>query len=167
MPRDGPTQQALRDAVDKAIYSKIFDTSFTIDMPKLGPDLWDQVSVELGGDENERLEFLGDKLMDACIGIELYKTVPDGDPHKYTVCSPPDTAQNLSRLVCILDHVRRPALQPHFLACGSQDGSHESCRYEDHRRRIRNHRWGILHGERLRRSADLGPPTLRALGASC
>lgn len=75
-------------AIEKAIYRAIFDDpAFTIDAPKLTPALWERVSIRTPGNmkEIERLEFLGDSLMDASIAIALYNIVPDGTPHKYTV----------------------------------------------------------------------------------
>lgn len=78
----------IRAAVNTAVYHAICDDpSFSIDVPKLSPDLWERVSVQTpeNKEENERLEFLGDKLMDSSIAIALYKGVPDGTPHKYTV----------------------------------------------------------------------------------
>ncbi|EKM61127.1 uncharacterized protein PHACADRAFT_204280 [Phanerochaete carnosa HHB-10118-sp] len=78
----------LRAAIETAVYRAIFDdTSFTIDLPKLTLELWERVSIRTPDNmnENERLEFLGDSLMDASIAIALYKIVPEGTPHKYTV----------------------------------------------------------------------------------
>ena len=77
----------LKEAVTKAIYETIFHSPrLTIDVPKLSPELWDRVSIITPAhkEENERLEFLGDTLMDSSIAITLYKVVPDGTPHKYT-----------------------------------------------------------------------------------
>ena len=78
----------LKTAIETAVFSAIFDDpSFTIDVPKVSLDLWDRVSIitPVNKEENERLEFLGDTLMDSCIAIDLYKSIPDGTPHKYTV----------------------------------------------------------------------------------
>lgn len=78
----------LRNAIEAAVYKTIFENdSFMIDVPKLSPDLWERVSIPTptNREENERLEFLGDALMDSSIAINLYKCVPGGTPHKYTV----------------------------------------------------------------------------------
>lgn len=78
----------LKDAIEKAVYHTIFNhPSFNIDVPKLSLDLWDRVSIitPANKEENERLEFLGDTLMDSSIAIDLYKAIPDGTPHKYTL----------------------------------------------------------------------------------
>lgn len=87
--RDGQSRDSmLTTAVQTAVYHTIFiDPTFTIDMPKISPEMWDRVCVTTpeNVEENERLEFLGDQLMDACIGIDLYRNIPDGTPHKYTV----------------------------------------------------------------------------------
>ncbi|KAI0695142.1 hypothetical protein BC835DRAFT_1544575 [Cytidiella melzeri] len=79
-------QSALKSAIDTAVYRSICEDSHHIDPPKVSPELWDYVSIQSPKNraESERLEFLGDALMDACIAIELYKTVPDGNPHKYS-----------------------------------------------------------------------------------
>ncbi|KAI0094804.1 hypothetical protein BDY19DRAFT_914699 [Irpex rosettiformis] len=78
--------QSVRAAINAAVYQSITEGSHQIDPPKLSPELWDYVSIQAPENraESERLEFLGDALMDACIAIELYKTIPDGNPHKYT-----------------------------------------------------------------------------------
>jgi hypothetical protein len=78
----------MRNAIEAAVYRIIFDdASFAIDTPKLSLELWERVSIitPASKEENERLEFLGDKLMDATISIGLYKLISDGSPHKYTV----------------------------------------------------------------------------------
>lgn len=76
-----------RSAINTAVYQAIFDERHSIDPPKLSLELWEQVSIQTSTNkaESERLEFLGDALMDACIAIELYRTFPYGNPHKYTV----------------------------------------------------------------------------------
>lgn len=78
----------VQSAINTAVYRSIFDEQHYIDPPKVSPELWDYVSIHAPENraESERLEFLGDALMDACIAIELHKTIPDGSPHKYTVC---------------------------------------------------------------------------------
>lgn len=75
----------LSRKVQNAVLASISDPSFSVDMPKLSPEVWDQVCITDNKDENERLEFLGDSLMYTCIGIELYERIPDGTPHMYTV----------------------------------------------------------------------------------
>lgn len=81
--------QSVRAAINTAVYRSIAEDQNQIDPPKLSPELWDYVSIQAPENkaESERLEFLGDALMDACIAIELYKAFPDGTPHKYTVCN--------------------------------------------------------------------------------
>lgn len=77
----------IQSAINAAVFQAIFDEHHFIDPPKLSPELWERVSIQAPTNraESERLEFLGDALMDACIATELYKTIPDGTPHKYTV----------------------------------------------------------------------------------
>ena len=78
---------SLPDALSTAVLAYISSPDYHVDPPKLSPDLWDRVCVLTPESkaENERLEFLGDALMDACFGMELYRQVPDGNPHMYTV----------------------------------------------------------------------------------
>ena len=81
-------RRQMSNAIEGAIFNVISnDPSFTIDVPKLSLELWDRVSIltPANKEENERLEFLGDRLMDASISINLHKLIPDGYPHKYTV----------------------------------------------------------------------------------
>ncbi len=77
----------LPDTLTNAVLAAISDASFSVDIPKLSPDLWDRVCILTPENkaENERLEFLGDALMDACFGIDLYEKLPDGTPFMYTV----------------------------------------------------------------------------------
>lgn len=77
----------LGQKLTNAVLASISRDEYSVDPPKLSPELWDRVCVLTPGAvaENERLEFLGDALMDACFGIELYKRIPDGTPHMYTV----------------------------------------------------------------------------------
>lgn len=81
--------QSVKSAINTAVFQSITEGSHQIDPPKLSPERWDYVSIQAPENraESERLEFLGDAVMDACIAIELYKTIPDGNPHKYTVSS--------------------------------------------------------------------------------
>ena len=81
------SSQTLAQTLTNAVLASISQPGYSVDPPKLSPDLWDRVCVLSPGAiaENERLEFLGDALMDACFGIELYKRIPDGTPHMYTV----------------------------------------------------------------------------------
>ena len=87
--RSSAAAQSVRAAINTAVYRSITEDQNQIDPPKLSPELWDYVSIQAPENraESERLEFLGDALMDACIAIELYKAFPDGSPHKYTVCN--------------------------------------------------------------------------------
>ncbi|KAI0348541.1 ribonuclease III [Trametopsis cervina] len=76
----------IQSTINAAVFQSIHEGSHYIDPPKLSPELWDHVSIQNPENraESERLEFLGDALVDACIAMELYKTIPDGNPHKYT-----------------------------------------------------------------------------------
>lgn len=77
--------QAIKDAVFEAIRKPSFDAS----LPPLSDTTWAKLIGSRAHAERERLEFVGDALMYATIGTILYKQIPDGTPHMYTVCSPP------------------------------------------------------------------------------
>ncbi|KAJ3552253.1 hypothetical protein NM688_g4250 [Phlebia brevispora] len=77
---------SLPDALTNAVLASISRLDYSVDPPKLSPHLWDRVCILTpeAKEENERLEFLGDAVMDACLAIELYKQIPEGTPHMYT-----------------------------------------------------------------------------------
>jgi hypothetical protein len=85
--RGSTAQPDFKTAINAAVYRSITDATYQIDPPKLSPGLWDYISIQNrdNREESERLEFLGDALMDACIAIEMYRMLPGGNPHKYTV----------------------------------------------------------------------------------
>ena len=86
MTQSTPTPRLL-DTLTNEVMRCISRPDYSIDPPKLSPELWDDVCILTPESkaENERLEFLGDALMDACFAMELYKQVPNGTPHMYTV----------------------------------------------------------------------------------
>lgn len=75
--------QAIKDAVFEAIRKPSFDAS----LPPLSDATWAKLLGSQAKLERERLEFVGDALMYATIGTVLYKQIPDGNPHMYTVRS--------------------------------------------------------------------------------
>lgn len=78
---------SLLDDLTNAVFKCISELDYTIDPPKLSLELWDRINAPSPESkaENERLEFLGDSLLDACFSIELYRQIPYGTPHMYTV----------------------------------------------------------------------------------
>ena len=96
LPRDTPARLAaslsstmpkLYTAIQSALITAIAHPQFNAALPPLSDDTWTrllQPSIR-ACEENERLEFLGDALMYATIGRQLYSQIPDGTPHLYTV----------------------------------------------------------------------------------
>ncbi|OBZ78605.1 Ribonuclease 3 [Grifola frondosa] len=72
----------LQKAIEAAISQPHFDAA----LPPLSDDTWLRILSPSYQTflENDRLEFLGDALMDATIGRQLYAQIPDGSPHLYT-----------------------------------------------------------------------------------
>lgn len=125
----------IRAAIETAVYRAIFDdTLFAIDLPKLTPELWERVSIRTPDNvnENERLEFLGDSLMDASIAIALYKIVPEGTPHKYTVSLTAHSTDG-EHWTKRQGHSQRVARKPYLLPPSSKDEDRIwRCRHEEH-----------------------------------
>jgi dsRNA-specific ribonuclease len=69
--------------IQNALIVAINDPSFNFTLPELGVSTWDDLLTR--SDERERLEFVGDALMHACVALELYKVFPDATPGLYTV----------------------------------------------------------------------------------
>lgn len=143
----------LQDAINTAVYCSIFDSEYTVDLPKLRPELWESLSILTTDNkaENERLEFLGDALVDACIGIELYGSIPDGTPHKYTVRANTSPSMTIFMLTVGLEGGSQcTTLKLYLLTHSTQDGGHHICRYKVYRRCIRDNHGCLLHGEGVR-----------------
>ena len=73
--------------IQQAILREIDKPSFNGSFPPLSDGSWMRI---LGppsqvAAENDRLEYLGDALMYATLGIQVYKQLPDGGPGLYTV----------------------------------------------------------------------------------
>ncbi|OSD03177.1 ribonuclease III [Trametes coccinea BRFM310] len=71
-------QQSIREAISRP--------DFDAALPPLSDQTWMRILTftPQAHAENERLEFLGDALMYATIGRQLYTQVPNGSPHLYT-----------------------------------------------------------------------------------
>lgn len=73
----------LQHAIREVISRPDFDAA----LPPLSDKTWMKILAQTQRvvEENDRLEFLGDALMYATIGRQLYAQIPDGNPHLYTV----------------------------------------------------------------------------------
>ena len=73
----------LQGCIEQAIRQP----DFTASLQPLSDDMWRKIltGTPAAKDENERLEFLGDALMYATLGRQLFQQVPNGTPHLYTV----------------------------------------------------------------------------------
>lgn len=77
----------LHRTIQSSILKVVQHPDFEAALPPLSDETWLRLlstsqSAKL---ENERLEFLGDALMYATIGRQLYAQIPNGTPHLYTV----------------------------------------------------------------------------------
>lgn len=74
-------QHSIREAISRP--------DFEAALPPLSDQTWMKIlaNTSRAAAENDRLEFLGDALMYATIGRQLYAQIPNGTPHLYTVCA--------------------------------------------------------------------------------
>ncbi|KIM75417.1 hypothetical protein PILCRDRAFT_827340 [Piloderma croceum F 1598] len=71
--------------IQNALIVAINDPSFKFTLPELCISTWDDLLTSSNAShERERLEFVGDALMHACVALELYKQFPDATPGLYT-----------------------------------------------------------------------------------
>ena len=73
--------------LQRAIEQEINRPNFTASLPPLSDKTWIKI-LNYGTEtraENERLEFVGDALMYATLGRQMYTQLPNGTPHLYTV----------------------------------------------------------------------------------
>ncbi|KAI0669788.1 hypothetical protein C8Q78DRAFT_1037827 [Trametes maxima] len=72
----------LQQSINQAINHPDFNAA----LPPLSDKTWMKLLTysPQAHQENERLEFVGDALMYATIGRQLYEQIPDGSPHLYT-----------------------------------------------------------------------------------
>jgi len=91
---------SMRGFIQKNLVSVIYSHHFSFQLPQLTEACWELISHN--DEERERLEFVGDALMSACIAIDLYGTYPNGTPGFYTVrdlhASSPTLILNLQRI---------------------------------------------------------------------
>lgn len=95
-------QQVVNDTIARS--------DFTATLPPLSDDAWTKIFLRHSAsrEENERLEFMGDALMYATIGRQLYAQIPDGTPHMYTVsCA---CSRCVIRIVLTMQKALRAAL---------------------------------------------------------
>ena len=72
--------------IQNALIVAINDPSFNFTLPELCISTWDDLLTSTNAShERERLEFVGDALMHACVSLELYRLFPDATPGLYTV----------------------------------------------------------------------------------
>ncbi|KAL6309881.1 ribonuclease III domain-containing protein [Sparassis latifolia] len=79
-------KSSLHPTIQDSILQAIRHPQFNASLPPLSDDTWARLlsPSSQARAENERLEFLGDALMYATIGRQLYGQIPDGSPHLYT-----------------------------------------------------------------------------------
>ncbi|KAI0756883.1 ribonuclease III domain-containing protein [Daedaleopsis nitida] len=72
--------------LQQAITNAINQPDFTASLPLLSEQTWMKLLTQSpqAQAENERLEFVGDALMYATVGRQLYSQLPNGTPHLYT-----------------------------------------------------------------------------------
>lgn len=71
--------------MQNALIVAINDPSFRFELPKLQDSSWETLTRPDNDHERERLEYVGDGLMNACVGLQLYEMFPRGSPGLYTV----------------------------------------------------------------------------------
>ena len=78
------------------VLAEIEQPDFDAALPPLSDDSWLRILAisRLQYEENERLEFVGDAVMYATIGRQLYSEIPTGTPGLYTVCRIPHSLAN-------------------------------------------------------------------------
>lgn len=77
-------------SIQQAILREIDKPSFSGAFPPLSDASWIKILENSPAvrKENDRLEYLGDALMYATLGEQVYKQIPRGDPGLYTVRPP-------------------------------------------------------------------------------
>ncbi|CDO75472.1 hypothetical protein BN946_scf184935.g8 [Trametes cinnabarina] len=82
-----PPDMASYHTLQQTIREEISRPDFDAALPPLSDQTWMRILslTPQAHAENERLEFLGDALMYATIGRQLYAQVPNGSPHLYTL----------------------------------------------------------------------------------
>lgn len=73
--------------VQQAVLAEIEQPDYSAALPVLPDDVWLQILTrsQWQHEENDRLEFLGDALMYATLGRQLYEEIPLGTPALYSV----------------------------------------------------------------------------------
>ncbi|KAL4242213.1 hypothetical protein ABKN59_001923 [Abortiporus biennis] len=77
---------SLHTAIQTAILDAIKEPGFNAALPPLSDQKWAEIlhTYPSAKEENERLEFVGDALMYATLGRQLYTQIPVGSAHLYT-----------------------------------------------------------------------------------
>ncbi|KAH9858084.1 hypothetical protein C2E23DRAFT_802586 [Lenzites betulinus] len=81
-----PAQMASYSELQHALRMAISNPEFDASLPPLSDATWMKLLAPTtqAAQENDRLEFMGDALMYATIGRQLYAQYPDGNPNFYT-----------------------------------------------------------------------------------
>jgi len=72
----------LNTAIQEALLATIKASTFEFELPDISETSWDAL---VSPADAERLEFVGDGLMHAAVGLVLHKLFPCESPHFYTV----------------------------------------------------------------------------------
>ncbi len=88
------TRETYSISITRYIQATIIDAinlpSFHVDLPDLKEKTWQKMLLSQespGQAENERLEFVGDSVLDGVLCDNLYSHIPNGNPSIYTVRS--------------------------------------------------------------------------------
>lgn len=103
--------------IQNALIAAINDSSYTFPLPVLKESTWRTLNRSPAtADELERLEFVGDALMHACVALELYRHFPLGSPSMYTVSFSTMHSRRgmLQRFLVISAHSISPEYQCNF-----------------------------------------------------
>jgi hypothetical protein len=72
--------------IQRAVQAEIYRSDFEFELPQLAKlESWDPLTNPNLWHSKEQLEFVGDSLMNTCIGLELHDRFPGESPHFYTV----------------------------------------------------------------------------------
>lgn len=76
------------NTIQQAVLEAIKDESFNdFALPTLSDAMWAKIAEGTSpwSEENDRLEFVGDGMINAAIAVQLYRQVPEGTPGLYSV----------------------------------------------------------------------------------
>lgn len=85
-PKNGQYSGILFTHIQTTLIDTISHPTFTVQFPPLDPGSWNRLLTPHSA-ENERLEFVGDSIIDSVLSDQLYSQLPAGTPGQYTVSS--------------------------------------------------------------------------------